>query len=36
MTAIKPTDSELREKIDADSYNNTLNEINHHDHPKDP
>ena len=28
MTAIKPTDSELREKIDADSYNNTLNEIN--------
>ena len=28
MTAIKPTESELREKIDADSYNDTLNEIN--------
>ena len=28
MTAIKPTDSVLREKIDADSYNDTLNEIN--------
>ena len=28
MTAIKPTESALREKIDADSYNNILNEIN--------
>lgn len=28
MTAIKPTESELREKIDADSYNTTLNDIN--------
>ena len=28
MTAIKPTDSLLRNKIDSDSYNNTLNEIN--------
>ena len=28
MTAIKPSDSELREKIDSDSYNNILNEIN--------
>lgn len=28
MTAIKPTDSILREKIDADSYNETLNIIN--------
>lgn len=28
MTAIKPTDSVLRDKIDADSYNNTLNIIN--------
>lgn len=28
MTAIRPTESALREKIDADSYNNTLNEIN--------
>ncbi len=28
MTAIRPTDSALRDKIDADSYNTTLNEIN--------
>ena len=28
MTAIKPTDSALRDKIDADGYNTTLNEIN--------
>mgnify|MGYP001393807362 FL=1 len=28
MTAIRPTDSELRDKIDSDGYNNTLNEIN--------
>ena len=28
MTAIKPTESELRDKIDADTYNTTLNEIN--------
>ena len=28
MTAIKPSESALRDKIDADSYNNTLNEIN--------
>ena len=28
MTAIRPTESALREKIDADSYNSTLNEIN--------
>lgn len=28
MTAIKPTDSALRDKIDADGYNSTLNEIN--------
>ena len=28
MTAIKPTDSLLRDKIDADGYNSTLNEIN--------
>ena len=28
MTAIRPTESALRDKIDADSYNNTLNEIN--------
>ena len=28
MTAIKPTESALREKIDADSYNSILNEIN--------
>ena len=28
MTAIKPTDSVLREKIDADGYNATLNIIN--------
>ena len=28
MTAIKPSESELRDKIDADSYNDTLNEIN--------
>ena len=28
MTAIKPTDSVLREKIDADGYNTTLNIIN--------
>ena len=28
MTAIRPSESALRDKIDADSYNNTLNEIN--------
>ncbi len=28
MTAIRPSDSELRDKIDSDGYNNTLNEIN--------
>ena len=28
MTAIRPTETELRDKIDADSYNATLNEIN--------
>ena len=28
MTAIKPTDSQLREKIDADGYNSTLNVVN--------
>lgn len=28
MTAIKPTDSVLRDKIDSDGYNSTLNEIN--------
>ena len=28
MTAIKPTDSQLREKIDADGYNATLNVVN--------
>jgi hypothetical protein len=28
MTAIRPTESQLRDLIDADSYNNTLNEIN--------
>lgn len=28
MTAIKPTDSQLREKIDTDTYNSTLNVIN--------
>ena len=28
MTAIQPTDSVLRDKIDADSYNATLNVIN--------
>ena len=28
MTAIKPTDSILRDKIDADGYNSTLNVIN--------
>lgn len=28
MTAIQPTDSGLRNKIDADSYNSTLNEVN--------
>lgn len=28
MTAIKPTDSSLRDQIDADGYNTTLNEIN--------
>ena len=28
MTAIRPTESDLRDKIDADSYNTTLNEIN--------
>ena len=28
MTAIRPSDSELRDKIDSDTYNNILNEIN--------
>lgn len=28
MTAIRPTDSVLRDKIDSDGYNTTLNEIN--------
>lgn len=28
MTAIRPTDSELRDKIDSDAYNDILNEIN--------
>ena len=28
MTAIRPSDSELRDKIDSDSYNNILNQIN--------
>ena len=28
MTAIKPTDRALRELIDSDSYNSTLNDIN--------
>lgn len=28
MTAIRPTDSELRDKINSDLYNTTLNEIN--------
>ena len=28
MTAIRPTESDLRDKIDADAYNTTLNEIN--------
>ena len=28
MTAIQPTDSALRDKIDSDKYNNILNEIN--------
>ena len=28
MTAIKPTDSTLRDQIDSDSYNETLNVIN--------
>ena len=28
MTAIKPTDSQLREKIDSDGYNATLNDVN--------
>jgi hypothetical protein len=28
MTAIKPTESQLRDLIDADSYNTTLNDIN--------
>ena len=28
MTAIRPTDSVLRDKIDSDGYNSTLNEIN--------
>ena len=28
MTAIRPSDSSLREKIDSDGYNNTLNVIN--------
>ena len=28
MTAIRPTESQLRDKIDSDSYNATLNEIN--------
>lgn len=28
MTAIRPTDSNLRDQIDSDGYNSTLNEIN--------
>ena len=28
MTAIRPTDSSLRDQIDADAYNSTLNEVN--------
>ena len=28
MTAIQPTDSALRDKIDSDKYNSILNEIN--------
>ena len=28
MTAIRPTESRLRDKIDADAYNETLNDIN--------
>ena len=28
MTAIKPVNSDLRDKINADSYNDVLNEIN--------
>ena len=28
MTAIKPTESDLRDKIDSDAYNATLNEVN--------
>ena len=28
MTAIRPSESDLRDKIDADTYNSTLNEIN--------
>jgi hypothetical protein len=28
MTAIRPTESELRDKIDSDGYNATLNEVN--------
>ena len=28
MSAIKPTDSLLRDKIDSDGYNSTLNVIN--------
>ena len=28
MTAIKPTDSALRDQIDEDGYNDTLNEVN--------
>ena len=28
MTAIRPTETELRDKIDADTYNSVLNEIN--------
>ena len=28
MTAIQPTDSVLRDKIDEDGYNDTLNEVN--------
>lgn len=28
MTAIKPADSALRDKIDADAYNATLNVVN--------
>ena len=28
MTAIQPTDSTLRDQIDSDSYNDTLNVIN--------